>query len=293
MMVVPEEVAEAGCRAEKAAWLVYKELAKSEKNEKVREILEKMAEEERKHYEFWKKVLKRDCEVRVPIFLIKLLRKLFGLHFILKKFEIGEGLAVEFYEKVLEMSEGEMKDEVKEILEEEKHHEEKLIEMIEDVKAKYVGYIALGLADSVVEITGVHAGFLGATNNPLMAGLAGIIVGFSASLSMGSAAYVQAKHDLAVRPPVSAAVTMVSYLISVILLALPYFILRSVWEAFAASLIVAMLIMAIFMYYSTTIQDKDFKREYVETLVLLFATAFGSYAFGIVIESFLHVRVAP
>ena len=292
-MAVPEEVAEAGCKAEKAAWMVYKELAKTEKNAKVKKILEEIAEEEKKHYEFWKKVLGRDCEVKVPIFLIKLLRKLFGLHFILKKFESGEGLAIEFYEKVLEMSDEEMKKEIKEILEEEKHHEEKLIEMVEDVRAKYVGYIALGLADSVVEITGVHAGFLGATNNPLMAGLAGIIVGFSASLSMGSAAYVQAKHDPAVRPPVSAAVTTTSYLISVILLALPYFILKSVWEAFAASLAVAMIIMAIFMYYSTTIQGKDFKREYFETLVLLFATAFGSYAFGIAVEGLLHIRVGP
>ncbi len=289
--MIPKEVAEAGCKAEKAAWMVYSELARSERNPKVRELLLKIAEEEKKHYEFWKEILGRDCDVKVPILLVKLLRKVFGLHFVLKKFEAGEEVAVEFYEKVLEMTEDEEKrKKIREILEEEKGHEEKLMNMVEDVRAKYVGYIALGLADSVVEITGVHAGFLGATDNTLLAGLAGIIVGFSASLSMAGAAYVQAKHDPNVRPPVSAAVTMTSYLFSVIMLALPYFLLHSIWEAFAASLVVAMIIMGIFMYYSSVIQDKDFKREYLETLALLFATAFGSYAFGAIIESFLHVK---
>ena len=288
--MIPKEVAEAGCKAEKAAWIVYSELAKSEKNEKVKKLLTEIAEEEKRHYEFWKKLLERDCKVRVPIFLIKLIRKIFGLHFVLKKFESGEELAIEFYENALKMAGPEEKEVIEQILEEEKNHENKLIEMVEDVRAKYVGYIALGLADSVVEITGVHAGFLGATDNPLMAGLAGIIVGFSASLSMAGAAYVQAKHDPSVKPPVSAAVTMTSYLLSVILLALPYFILKSVWDAFAASLVVAMIIMGTFMYYSTTIQGKDFKREYLETLVLLFSTAFGSYLFGAIIESFLHIK---
>ncbi|MET1101208.1 MAG: hypothetical protein ABWW69_01830 [Pyrodictiaceae archaeon] len=32
---------------------------------------------------------------------------------------------------------------------------------MEDVRVKHVGFIALGLADAIVEITGVHAGFLG------------------------------------------------------------------------------------------------------------------------------------
>jgi len=288
--VIPEDVAESGCKAEKAAWLVYSTLAKNEKNEKVRSLLEEMAEEERRHYEFWKKLLGRDCDVSVPLRMIKLVRKLFGLHFVLKKFESGEELSIEFYENALKMASPEERSEIERILEDEKKHEAQLIEMVEDVRAKYVGYIALGLADSVVEITGVHAGFLGATDNPLMAGLAGIIVGFSASLSMAGAAYVQAKHDPTVKPPVSAAITMASYLVSVILLALPYFILRSVWDAFAASLVVAMIIMGVFMYYSTTIQGKDFKREYLETLMLLFATAFGSYLFGRAIESVLHIK---
>ncbi|ABU82486.1 VIT1/CCC1 transporter family protein [Ignicoccus hospitalis] len=287
-----EAVAEAGCKAEKAAWIVYSELAKMEKDERTRKLLSELAEDERRHYEFWRSVLGRECEVKVNKFLLKVMRRLFGPLFILKKMESGEEVSAEFYKNLLESEEfAKEKEEIKKILEDELKHEKKLVEMVEDARAKYVGYVALGLADSVVEITGVHAGFLGATDNPVVAGMAGLIVGFSASLSMGSAAYVQAKHDPSVRPPVSAAVTMISYLLSVILLALPYFLIGSVAIAFGTSLLLAMLIMGLFIYYSATIQEKDFKREYLETVSLLLATAIGSYVFGKVLETILNVKV--
>ena len=38
---------------------------------------------------------------------------------------------------------------------------ERLLVKIEDIRQRYLGYIALGLADALVEITGVHVGLLG------------------------------------------------------------------------------------------------------------------------------------
>ena len=59
--------------------------------------------------------------------------------------------------------------------------------VIQEAMIKYIGFIAMGLADAIVEITGVHAGFLGVTNSTLFAGISGIVVGFSTAISMGSA----------------------------------------------------------------------------------------------------------
>jgi VIT1/CCC1 family predicted Fe2+/Mn2+ transporter len=213
------------------------------------------------------------------------MKKLFGTHFLLKLMERSEKGAIECYRRLIEsVKENEIKKELEEILKDEIYHENELIKDVEDIRVKYLGYIALGLADAVVEITGVHTGFLGATANTILAGLAGIIVGFSASLSMSGAAYLQAKHDPSVSPPVSAGVTGLAYLISVVLLALPYFIIHNIWGAFVTSLIVAMIILGTFIYYSSVIQDKDFWREYVETVTLLMLTAFGSFAFGKIME---------
>ena len=287
-----KEVAKRMCEEELKASIAYSTIADMEKDTKLKEMLKKISEDEKRHYEFWKKVYGSDCKVKTNRTLIKLLRKIFGIYFTIKLLERGEEDAIFAYTKMMEVIEDpELKKELGKIIDDERRHEKFLSEKLKDMKAKYVGYIALGLADAVVEITGVHAGFLGATDNPIMAGLAGIIVGFSASLSMGGAAYVQAKHDPDVRPPVSAAVTLISYLFSVIMLALPYFLLKSVILAFASSLIIAMIIMGIFIFYSSVIQDKDFWREYLETLALLFLTALGSYAFGYALESILRIKV--
>jgi VIT1/CCC1 family predicted Fe2+/Mn2+ transporter len=56
-----------------------------------------------------------------------------------------------------------------------------------------MSFIVLGLADAIIEITCVHVGFLGVTSSTLIAGVAGLVVGFAASISMASAAYLQAK----------------------------------------------------------------------------------------------------
>ncbi|WP_236943422.1 VIT1/CCC1 transporter family protein [Ignicoccus islandicus] len=108
---------------------------------------------------------------------------------------------------------------------------------------------------------------------------------------MTGAAYVQAKHDPEVKAPLSAGVTGLSYLLSVILLALPYFLIHNIWAAFAASLLIALIILGGFIYYSSVINEKDFKREYLETVTLLMITAFGSYVFGTVMEGLLGTSV--
>ncbi len=287
-----KEIAKRMCEEELKASVAYSLIADMEKDPIFKETLKKISEDEKRHYEFWKKIYGSECKVRISKILIKITKMLFGTYFTIKLLEKGENDAILIYSKILEeINDPEMKKELEKIIEDEKRHERSLSEKLKDMKAKYVGYIALGLADAVVEITGVHAGFLGATDNPIMAGLAGIIVGFSASLSMGGAAYVQAKHDPDVRPPVSAAITLISYLFSVIMLALPYFLLRSVVLAFTTSLAVATIIMGTFIFYSSVIQDKSFLREYLETLLLLFMTAFGSYAFGYILETILHIKV--
>ena len=145
---------------------------------------------------------------------------------------------------------------------------------------RYIGFIALGLADAVVEITGVHAGFLGATTTTLAAGIAGLIVGLSAAISMAAAAYIQAKHESVKNPIPSALATGIAYIAAVVLLAAPYFITHSNILAFVVSVILAFVLVVAFTFYSSVINESNFKRELVESTVVLFATALVSYLFG-------------
>ena len=274
-------VAERFCREEARAWQAYSILARVSDGER-RRVLERLAEQERRHYMFWRSILGRDCGApRVWRSLIILAYRFLGPVFVLQLLERGEEEAARSYRELAEaVEDAEVRARLEEIAREEESHEAELIRQVEDARVKYMGFIALGLADAIVEITGVHAGFLGATSNTLLAGIAGLVVGFSAALSMAGAAYLQAKHGGETHPPTSALVTGASYIVSVVLLALPYFLTASMLLAFAASLAVAVAMIAGFTYYSIVVQGKSFKREFTESTLLMLGTAMGSYLFG-------------
>ena len=136
------------------------------------------------------------------------------------------------------------------------------------------------MADAIVEITGVHAGFLGVTNSTLFAGVSGLIVGFSAAISMGSAAYIQSKQDPHRSPWVSAVTTGVSYILSVVLLAVPYFLTKNMSLAFILSIVVGMALIAMLTFYSMVVFDRKFWREFLGTVGLILGPAALTFLLG-------------
>src|SRR3990167_6992874 len=206
--------------------LLYKDLAASERDPNNKLTLEKLAQQEYDHYVFWKKFAPGYEPVVHSSFLLqfRLMRRFLGLTFTIKFLERHEEAVTEEYKKVASELSGEDKKQLETIIKEEEEHENFFIGQIQEAVIKYIGFIALGLADAIVEITGVPAGFLGVTNSTLFAGISGLIVGISAAISMGSAAYLQAKHDPHRSAWVSAVTTGTSYIFSVILLAIPYFL---------------------------------------------------------------------
>ncbi len=289
-MEKPEEF----CRDEYMDYLVYTELSKREKNGNRKAILEKLASAEYKHYNFWSEMA-NGYKPRISSLLIKLilmLRILLGLTFTLKMLERHEAEVINGYKNYLKRVEGEIKERLEEIIKEEEEHEKFFISQIDEGVVRYMSFIVLGLADAIVEITGVHAGFLGVTNSTLIAGIAGLVVGFAAAISMASAAYLQAKHDIARSPLVSAAVTGVSYIAAVAVLALPYFITHDMLYAFSGSVIMAVLLTASFTFYGAVISDKSFKREFIESVALILGTAGATFAFGEFLGGLFGVRQA-
>ena len=268
--------------AEYADHVLYKELASEEKDPRNKEALLKLAEQEHGHYLFWKQFMPDYQPAVSPFFLFRfrLMRRLCGLTFTIKFFERHEQVVVEEYERVAAQLSGDEKRQLESIIDDEKEHENFFIGQIQETIIKYIGFIALGLADAIVEITGVHAGFLGVTNSTLFAGISGLVVGFSAAISMGSAAYLQAKQDPHRSAWVSAAATGISYIISVVLLAIPYFLTRNMGLAFVCSIMVGMILIALLTFYSAVVFDRRFLREFLETVVLMLATAGATFLLG-------------
>jgi len=267
---------------EYADHLLYERLAAEEKNSGNKEILTKLSRQEYEHYIFWKKFMPDYQPVVSPFFLFRfcLMRRLFGLTFTIKFLERHEHVVIEEYKKVAAELTGENKAQLEKIINDEKEHENFFIRQIQETVIKYIGFIALGLADAIVEITGVHAGFLGVTSSTLFAGISGLIVGFSAAISMGSAAYLQAKQDPHRSPWVSAIITGISYILSVIMLAIPYFLTQSMGYAFFFSILVGITLIALLTFYSAVVFDRRFLREFLETVSLMLLTALATFFLG-------------
>lgn len=269
---------------------LYKDLAAREKDAGNKEALLKLAEQEYEHYLFWKKFLPGYQPVLNPFFLagFRLMRRLCGLTFTVKFLERREHKTAEEYKRVAAELSIEDKARLEEIIDDENEHEGFFIGQIQETVIKYMGFIALGLADAIVEVTGVHAGFLGVTNSTLFAGISGLIVGVSAAISMGSAAYLQAKQDHSPQGAsghrsawTSAVITGISYILSVVMLAVPYFLTRNMSLAFSLSILVGMGLIAFLTFYSAVVFDRRFWREFFETVGLMLATAAITFVLGV------------
>ncbi len=282
------------CRDEYHDYLVYRELAYREGNPERRGVLERLAEQERRHYDFWRG-LSRDCGADVGRWRIALymaVKRILGLAFLLRLLERHEKEVIARYRAVAERMGPEDRERLMDIIREEEEHEAALLDQIGSDTVRYMGFVVLGLADAIIEITGVHAGMLGVTNSTIMAGIAGIVVGFSAAISMASAAYLQAKHEGGLNPAKSATVTGVAYILAVLALAIPYFMWADMLYAFAASVVTAIALIGAFTFYSSVIMDKGFTREFLEAVLLLFGTVAGAYAIGDLLGRTFGVKIA-
>ena len=127
---------------------------------------------------------------------------------------------------------------------EEDEHEKALIDMLDEERLKYIGSMVLGLNDALVELSGALAGFTFALTESRLVGVAGLITGVAATLSMGASEYLSQRSESGELHPLKAAIyTGIAYLITVTLLVAPYFIVPNVylaplWALFDAFLVI-------------------------------------------------------
>ena len=156
---------------------------------------------------------------------------------------------------------------------------------------KYISFIILGLADAIVEISGIHAGSLGIYHSTEITGLAGIVAGASASIAMASAAYAQAKQGFQGSATISAIFTGVSYFVSAIILAAPYFFTKSQIIAISTSIVLAIFIIAFITYYNSIVSQGRFLRDFGELAGIMLGASAALFLFGLLIQSVFHITI--
>ena len=269
--------------------VIYEEIAKFAKGIENKETLLRLAKEERAHYEIWKGYTGIDMKPeKAKVFKYKMLARILGFTFAVKLMENGEENAQAEYEL--------LKDEVPEsihIREQEMEHETSLLGMLDEERLQYVGSMVLGLNDALVELTGSLAGFTFAMQNTRLIALSGLILGISATFSMASSEFLAARSEGRTDALKSCAYTGIAYLITVVLLIAPYLIFGNAnyIAALICMLVIVILIIAGFTYYTSVAQDQPFKSRFLEMAGISISVAVISFIVGVLAKQFLGLDI--
>ena len=267
--------------------VIYEKIAAFAGGAENKETLMRLAREEKAHYEIWKKYTGIEMKPeKGKVLKFTLIARILGFTFAVKLMERGEGNAQIEYELLAkEVAESAA------IRQQEEEHEHALLDMLDEERLQYVGSMVLGLNDALVELTGSLAGFAFALQNTRLIALSGLIVGISATFSMASSEFLAARSEGRSDALKSCSYTGIAYLLTVVALIAPYLIFPGTQfiPALICMLVVVILIIAGFTYYTSVAQDQPFKNRFLEMALISVSVAVLSFVVGILAKKFLGV----
>jgi vacuolar iron transporter family protein len=253
-------------------------------------ILKTLSATEHGHFQFWRKYVPGEEPklAKLKLYWILFLRRFLGLTFATRYLDRHEENVVKEYQGLSSLIPQSDIPAFEAMVADEREHEKAFAMKVESSAVRYISFVVLGLSDALVEISGIHAGSLGFYARTEIAGLAGVIAGAAASLAMASAAFAQAKQGgFEGSARLSALYTGVSYFVTAIILATPYFLTRNMAYAISTSLSFAVIILVITTWYGVVIQEKKFFKDFAEILAILFGTTLALYVFGFLVHGAL------
>ena len=253
----------------------YLKLASVVKDEHNAQVLNRIAQEEMKHYQIWKRYTETETtpkKLRIRFYYG--LSRIFGLTFGIKLMELGEEKAQKTYAELVDLI-----PEARQILTDEE-------------SLNYAGSVVLGLNDALVELTGALAGLTFAFQNTQVIALAGLITGISAAFSMAASEYLSSKSEGGEKSPVKSAVyTGIAYIITVAILILPYLIAKNYLVSLAWTIANAILVIAIFNFYISVARGFDFKKRFFEMSLISLGVALFSFVIGNIVRRVFGINV--
>jgi VIT1/CCC1 family predicted Fe2+/Mn2+ transporter len=274
-------------------YTVYKHLSTIGKDRRIRLVFSKLAAIEHRHYNFWKKYCP-NVEARpnaLTANFVLLIRRILGPSFLIKYLEGSEIGAIKRYEAMRPLIPKRDRKAFEAIVKDEEEHERAFADKVQQSYIRYISFIVLGLADALVEVAGIHAGSLGIYNSTFLTGLAGIIAGAAASLSMASASFAQAKQGFEGSASKAAAYTGGSYFIGAVILASPYFFTSNPITAIITSLALGMLMIALVSWYNSVMSESSLKKDFSELAGIMLGTTIVLFVMGFVIRHVFGISI--
>ncbi len=266
---------------------LYASIAKMAKTQEERETLIAISRDEYKHAATFAKYSGQALKPRrMRVALRGLAARMLGYTFIIKYLERGEDKDIALYRSEIDRI-----PELAAILADEEAHEDRLLGLLDEERLHYVGDMVLGMNDALVELTGALAGYTLAMQNTGLIAMAGLITGVSATLSMTASGYLSSREAGEKNPVKSSAYTGVAYLITVALLIIPYLLFpaHSYFWALGVTLLIALLIIAGFNYYTSVVRDRPFRRSFLAMAAISLGVAAISFGVGMLVKNVLGI----
>jgi VIT1/CCC1 family predicted Fe2+/Mn2+ transporter len=265
---------------------IYRKLARTAAPEN-RSVLEQMAEHELRHYRIWRSHTEQDVAPdRIAVWLYYFLSRVLGFTFGAKLLERWEQRDQVCYEGISDRI-----AEAEAIRLDECSHEEALLRMLDEGRLRYTGAMVLGLSDALVELTGAAAGLTLALRDTRLIALALSVSGLAAAMSMAASQYLSSKTEETAKNPFTASVyTGSAYLVTVLILVLPFLLLASPYAAMAITLASAVAVIALFNFYVSVAKGESFRRRFLEMAGLSLGVAAVSFVLGLVLRNLLGIE---
>jgi VIT1/CCC1 family predicted Fe2+/Mn2+ transporter len=265
----------------------YAKLAEVVKDANNAAVIKRISSEELKHYNVWKSYTGEDVKPNhFKINLFYWIAKILGLTFGIRLMEQGEEKVQVIYAKLLDSI-----PEAAQILADEEKHEDELMAMLDEESLRYAGSVVLGLNDALVELTGALAGLTFAFKDSRVIALAGLVTGISAALSMAASDYLSNKaDDDGKNPGRSAVYTGIAYIITVMILVMPFLLASNYIVSLVWTLVNAIIVIALFNYYISVARGYNFKMRFFEMAGISMGVALLSFLISNVISACLCVK---
>jgi VIT1/CCC1 family predicted Fe2+/Mn2+ transporter len=272
---------------------VYRRLAEMQEDPVNRSILKGIALEEERHEAVIAKMTGEEVKAdRAKVARQIVLARLFGFTFSVKMMEATEQDAAAEYRNLG----------LHDIAEEEEAHEQNMIRMLDEERLRYSGSVVLGMSDALIELTGALAGLTFALQDLNLVALAGLVTGIAAAFSMGASEYLSSRTEKKAESAVKAAFfTWISYLLTVLLLVAPFLIFQADSpefhglgphvQALMCTFATGLLIVALFNFYLSVIEEVSFRSRFLEMAGILGVVSLISYGIGITLRGVLGVDI--
>jgi VIT1/CCC1 family predicted Fe2+/Mn2+ transporter len=202
--------------------------------------------------------------------------------------EIWENKAQNIYDELSKLY-----PEASEIKKDEIEHEYELINLLNDEKLKYAWAIVLWLNDALVELTGTLAWLSFAFSDSKVIGVIWIIMWVAASLSMASSGYLAAREEENewINPLKAAIYTWITYMLTVIILVIPYFFIDNPIYSLLIMIFLALIIIALYNFYISIAKNEKFKKRFFEMVTISIWVSIISFVIWYITKKFFGIDI--